>query len=87
MKNTIVSIGYATLLFVSASVHAAGAGPLEALAEEQARQSLAAARELIRSELAQAMRLTPERIAVLQTASSGDIDLAALPCASSVKED
>ena len=81
MKNTIVSIGYATLLFVSASVHAAGAGPLEALAEEQARQSLAAARELIRSELEQAMRVQPVAPGVLQTALSGTVEL---PCESAV---
>jgi len=74
MKNSVLSIGYAISLTVSAAAHSAGAGPFQAVAEEQARQSLAAAKQMIRVELEQSMRMPAEsKEAALRAAITGTL--------------
>jgi len=74
MKNSILSIGYAVSLMMSAATHSAGNSPFQAEAEEQARQSLAAAKQMIRAELEQSMRMPAEsKEAALRAAITGTL--------------
>jgi len=86
MKNTVRSIAYAVSLFVSASVQAGGAGPLQALAEEHGRQSLAAARTLVKAELGASLRPQVARFGtgeLVHTALTAEVKAEELPCTSS----
>ncbi|HEY7841029.1 MAG TPA: hypothetical protein VIC61_05630 [Gammaproteobacteria bacterium] len=59
MRISLKTVSYTVLLFASLSAQAAGTDPLQALAEEHGRQSVAAAQRLVRAELNSSMARVP----------------------------
>jgi hypothetical protein len=84
MMKSILSIAYAVSLFGNVAPQAAETNPFQAVAEEQARQSVMAARHLIRAELEQAMRVSLEPVewSALPATLSGEAAHRELPLAS-----
>jgi len=75
MTKSILSIAYAVSLFVSAAAHSVEASQFQAVAEDQARQAVAVARQQIREELEQSMRPARVTAATRQVVLTGGVEV------------